>query len=823
HNINITNALQNNGGIGCQIVSCTNNILQDTTFTNTIKTYTHAVYVGGSSNQITLRNLNIINASSHSILIGHYASDIKNLLIENTQITNGNIGIYFQEEGAIENTTIRNTQITNPQSHGIYLYPIYWHPAINTIIDGVTINNAHADAIYINMARTDSRDITLNNSTINGTTGNGATILAKGNINITNNNHSFKNNTGWGLYLIGYNNPTLNLNNNTIENNGNGLWLQAINGGNFHDNQLINNTGDDLYATGDTSNTFTRLLVGLAHPTLMTFDYVNGIIMNGVENAPTDPAGWLNIGKYVDLMSQGSTVVNHLWVYYNPADVVGKNETGLKICHYTGGAWSELPQPNGVNTTERYVYADGINSFSTFAPLAEKLSTTLELPDVTGYRNEQKEISATLKDANGNGVANQEVKFFIDSVEVGHDTTDGSGVASILHDLTEVAGTHTLTATFAGDDTYKSSANNTATLTVNKRPTTLTVNNTSGVNGQDVILAARLTSEGIAVSGVTITFTIGGNTYTETTGTDGWANKTYTITQTPGNYNIGAEFTETDYFLGSTGTGTLTVNKKTTTLTVTDVTVQKGKNVDLTATLLDNNGQPINNKQVNFQVNGADAGNANTVNGVATVNYLANLVGGNYVIQADFTGDADYLASTGTGNLKVPQSSLYIHTTASNTNPTLGEIITITFKLGNNGPDNASNVTFILQIPEGMEFINASTDQGDYTYNDTTRTITWNLGDVKVGDPNLWAKVRVVSIGSFILRPFLSTDTYDPTLNNNIQPITINVQAASQESQAEINAQTQTIGMQTTGTPIGLLLLAVLMVLGGIITPKRKK
>nr|WP_054859021.1 Ig-like domain repeat protein [Methanobacterium formicicum] len=255
---------------------------------------------------------------------------------------------------------------------------------------------------------------------------------------------------------------------------------------------------------------------------------------------------------------------------------------------------------------------------------------------------------------------------------------------------------------------------------------------------------------------------------------------------------------------------------------MTDVTVQKGKNVDLTATLLDNNGQPINNKQVNFQVNGADAGNANTVNGVATVNYLANLVGGNYVIQADFTGDADYLASTGTGNLKVPQSSLYIHTTASNTNPTLGEIITITFKLGNNGPNNASNVTFTLQIPEGMEFINASTDQGDYTYNDTTRTITWNLGDVKVGDPNLWAKVRVVSIGSFILRPFLSTDTYDPTLNNDIQPITINVQAASQESQAEVNAQTQTIGMQTTGTPIGLLLLAVLMVLGGIITPKRK-
>jgi uncharacterized repeat protein (TIGR01451 family) len=609
-------------------------------------------------------------------------------------------------------------------------------------------------------------------------------------------------------------------------------------------------------------------------------------------------------------------------------------------------------------------------------------------------------------------VANKEIKFFVGGTEVGNATTNASGVASIIHSLTETAGTYTLSASFAGDYAYNASANNTATLTVNKRPTTLTVNNTSGINGQDVQLAARLTTEGVAVSGATIQFTVNGTSAgSATTGTDGWATLTYTITQTAGSYNIGAEFTETPYYLGNTTIGTLTVYKNNTSIVVTDVSSINGQNVQLQATLTNQdgtqlasktiaftvngvsvgsavtdvngiaalnymitqtpgiwtinatftgdsnynatnatgtltvyknatniavadvsgvNGQNVNlqatltsqgtdvaGKTINFTVNGANVGNTTTgsngiatltytitqtpgtytigaifiedgnyngttgsgtltvedkttnlvvpdvngtngtqvdlnatltdsdgnplagqtiyfrvdgtlvgsadtnVNGMASVPYTINLVGGTHTIQADFQGSGDYQASTGTGQLKVPLASLYIHTTASNTNPTLGEIITITFKLGNNGPDNASNVTFTLQIPEGMDFVNASTDQGYCTYNDTTRTITWYLGDVKVGDPNLWANVRVVSIGSFILKPILSTDTYDPTLNNDIQPININVKAVSQGSQTEVNAQT--VGMQTTGLPIGVLLMAMLMVLSGLIVPKRKK
>ncbi|NYB53140.1 MAG: Ig-like domain repeat protein, partial [Methanobacteriaceae archaeon] len=272
----------------------------------------------------------------------------------------------------------------------------------------------------------------------------------------------------------------------------------------------------------------------------------------------------------------------------------------------------------------------------------------------------------------------------------------------------------------------------------------------------------------------------------------------------------------------STGTGQLTVDKKNTNLVVLNVNGKNGTQVVLSATLTDSDGNPLVGQTLYFQVDGAAVGNGDTdASGVASVPYTINLPGGTHTIRADFQGNSDYNPTTGTGQLKVPLASLYIRTTASNTNPTVGDIITITFKLGNNGPDAADNVTFTLVIPEGMEFITARTDQGTWTYNATTRTITWNLGDVEVGDPNLWADVRVMSTGSFTLRPFLSTNTYDPTLNDQIQSININVQAASQETQTKANAQT--VKMQPTGQPIGLLVIAVLMVLGGIIAPKKKK
>jgi uncharacterized repeat protein (TIGR01451 family) len=204
---------------------------------------------------------------------------------------------------------------------------------------------------------------------------------------------------------------------------------------------------------------------------------------------------------------------------------------------------------------------------------------------------------------------------------------------------------------------------------------------------------------------------------------------------------------------------------------------------------------------------------------VATVNELmaGNAAGITNTANVTFT-EYPFTANGTDTAIYVPLADVYIHSSASNNNPYVGDTITLTFKVGNNGPDTARNVVFTLPIPVGMDYVDVLfVDQGTVTYDPVSRTITWTLGDVVVGDPTLQIRVKVLSAGNFVFAPSLITDTYDPNLNSNIQTVTINAQTVPEEV-----VSGQTVGMQTTGAPIAQLLLAVLMVLGGFLLPKRK-
>jgi len=198
-------------------------------------------------------------------------------------------------------------------------------------------------------------------------------------------------------------------------------------------------------------------------------------------------------------------------------------------------------------------------------------------------------------------------------------------------------------------------------------------------------------------------------------------------------------------------------------------------------------------------INADMAGNTTGITNTANATYTE------YPFTANATDTAIY----------VPLADLYINSWASKTNPYVGEIITLTFKVGNRGPDTAQNVVFTLPIPDGMEFVDVTVDQGTATYDSVTRTVTWILGDVVVGDPIALVRVKALSAGTFIFKPSLTTDTYDPNLESNIQTVTVNAQAVPQP-------HGQTVGMQTTGAPLVPILFAVLMVLSGLVLSKRK-
>lgn len=167
--------------------------------------------------------------------------------------------------------------------------------------------------------------------------------------------------------------------------------------------------------------------------------------------------------------------------------------------------------------------------------------------------------------------------------------------------------------------------------------------------------------------------------------------------------------------------------------------------------------------------------------------------------------------------LYVKKCSLYVNVNPTLINTFVGNTVTITYKVGNNGPDTADGVVMTYVIPDGLEFVSAtSPDWTQPTYDPATRTVTWNLGDVPMGDPTLYLNVKVLRAGTFNIAPTIISATCSG------QPVIVATTTVNAQEQVQAQAATATVGMQTTGSPIVALILAGIMVFAGMLLPKRK-
>lgn len=203
--------------------------------------------------------------------------------------------------------------------------------------------------------------------------------------------------------------------------------------------------------------------------------------------------------------------------------------------------------------------------------------------------------------------------------------------------------------------------------------------------------------------------------------------------------------------------------------------------------------------------------------GTGTSTFTAN--GGALPAQNPVTVSvADALNPTATESTSMTIKSaadLYVKVTSSNQNPEVDEAFTITYKLGNHGPDAAKNVTITLPLPAGFEVSNISGD-GVWTYDAATNSITWTMADVPVGDPYLYVTGKLTLLGSYVFGGSILSETFNLNTEGVI-PVTVNAVA-----EPEVKAATKTVAMQTTGMPLAYLVLAVLLMLGGLAVPKRK-
>jgi len=250
-------------------------------------------------------------------------------------------------------------------------------------------------------------------------------------------------------------------------------------------------------------------------------------------------------------------------------------------------------------------------------------------------------------------------------------------------------------------------------------------------------------------------------------------------------------------------------------------------NITFTAKVTDKYNKLVNEGTVTFKVGTTDL-TTNVVNGIAEYIWTLPTSTGTFSIYTTYNGDSIYASSTDPyqSQLVVSPYLATSHLTITKKVQSiiyLGQNFLITIKVGNKGPDIAKDVTIKIPIPIVFKFINAKVDQGTWSFNKSTNTLTWNIGDVPVGDPYLYLTLKPTRLGQYIFNYLITTATYDPNIGQQITKLTLQIKTPNNQQKKTNKTSSlnrQNIPMQKTGAPLVALFLALIFILGGSVYGK---
>ena len=328
------------------------------------------------------------------------------------------------------------------------------------------------------------------------------------------------------------------------------------------------------------------------------------------------------------------------------------------------------------------------------------------------------ELNGTLKDANGNGVADKEIKFTVGEAE-STVTTDSEGKFTYVF-TPETIGENLITAVFDGDEVYSLSYGN-ITVTV-KADTQITLEAiTTPVNvGDKVTVTGKLTDvQGNALAGQNVSIKLGETTETAQTSDDGTFTYDYETT-TVGVIPISAVFEDNGFYLGSASSSQDVVVVTSTKIVVDEITspVTIGTNVEITGKLTDANDNPIAAQDITLYING-EAVNAEITTddqGIFTYSYLTT-ANGLYNVTAEYAGQDYYLENKTSNVVEFTVKTPTTITVQPITTPVkVNDEITINVEL-NDSYNNAglTGQTIIIKV-DGEAILSDITDNDDGTY-----------------------------------------------------------------------------------------------------------
>jgi autotransporter family porin len=268
------------------------------------------------------------------------------------------------------------------------------------------------------------------------------------------------------------------------------------------------------------------------------------------------------------------------------------------------------------------------------------------------------------------------------------------------------------------------------------------------------------------------------------------------------------------------------------TVTANPTTINVGDKSKITADLLhDSNGvyhDPVNGNVPDGLTVNFSSDTKGTVNPISTIttNDRANTTfnGISLGVSAISTTLDTQTVTTNITINKILSAYLYLQITTSNKNPKVGEPFTLTYKLGNKGPDNATNAIVTIPLPSGFN-VSDITGNGNWTYNSADNTLIWTLTNVTIGDPYLYITGKINTSGIYVFGSNITSETNN--LNTEgVTPIIITAtnptNPTNPTNSTILNAATTTIPMQHTGVPIAGLLFGILSVLVGSIMSRKR-
>ncbi|KZX14491.1 bacterial Ig-like domain protein [Methanobrevibacter cuticularis] len=215
-----------------------------------------------------------------------------------------------------------------------------------------------------------------------------------------------------------------------------------------------------------------------------------------------------------------------------------------------------------------------------------------------------------------------------------------NGVAIIPY-LIEEPYEGSLNITFIGNNVYNG---NSTLVNVNftKGNPSLSINNISNGGVGDTVNVTVYLSGGI---NTTSNVTIGNRTYNNVEFINGVAIIPYLIEE-PYEGSLNVTFIGNNVYNGNSTLVNVNFTKGNPSLSINNITGEKGETITISATLLDSNGNPLANRTVMFYLNGEYIGQGVTNSeGKASINYKV-LSSGEFILGATFEGDNLFVLAT---------------------------------------------------------------------------------------------------------------------------------------------------------------------------------